>query len=97
MRVLGDDALVRENLERQPRRMVRADTASATKDAVVFYADAARSLADTGCCRVVICVHPEELQDREGHPPSQENTAEREEDAWSDHHAGRTTSRPRTC
>ncbi|CAM5291134.1 hypothetical protein SVIOM74S_09574 [Streptomyces violarus] len=77
--------------------MVRADTVSATKDAVVFYANAARSLADTGRCRVVICSRPEELQGREGHPPSQESTAEHEEDAWSDHHAGRTTSRPRTC
>ncbi|MFJ2915564.1 hypothetical protein ACIO8F_40755 [Streptomyces sp. NPDC087228] len=70
-----DDALVREIPERQLRRMV-----CATKDAVDFYADAARCLADTGRCRVVICARPEELQDREGHPPSQESTAEREED-----------------
>ncbi|MCT9137650.1 hypothetical protein [Streptomyces violarus] len=89
-----DDALVREIPERQLRRMVRADTVSATKDAVVFYA--ARSLADIGRYRVVICARPKELQGREGHPPSRESTAEHEEDAWSDHHAGRKTSRP-TC
>ncbi|MFE3030871.1 hypothetical protein ACFXKY_04420 [Streptomyces canus] len=75
-----DDALVREIPERQLRRLARADTASATADAVEMYADAARSLADTGRCRVVICARPEELHDREEHPPSEENRAEREED-----------------
>ncbi|MFJ3421487.1 hypothetical protein ACIPN8_34645 [Streptomyces sp. NPDC086082] len=74
-----DDALVREIPERQLRRLARADTASATKDAVDLYADAARSLAETGRCRVVICARPEELQDREEHPPSEESRAEREE------------------
>ncbi|WP_327312445.1 argonaute/piwi family protein [Streptomyces sp. NBC_01235] len=75
-----DDTLVREIPERQLRRLARADTASATADAVEMYADAARSLADTGRCRVVICARPEELHDREEHPPSEENRAEREED-----------------
>lgn len=75
-----DDTLVREIPERQLRRIVPADPVSATKDAVDFYADTARSQADTGRCRVVIRARPEELQDRKGHPPSQESAAEREED-----------------
>ncbi|MFF7189817.1 hypothetical protein ACFZAR_32345 [Streptomyces sp. NPDC008222] len=75
-----DDALVREIPERQLRRLARADIASATADAVDLYADAARSLAETGRCRVIICARPEELQDREDHPPSEETAAEREED-----------------
>ncbi|MER5357015.1 hypothetical protein [Streptomyces sp. NPDC002785] len=45
-----------------------------------MYADAARSLAETGRCRVVICARPEELQDREEQPPSEESAAERIED-----------------
>ncbi|MFK0159974.1 hypothetical protein ACIQVK_48900 [Streptomyces sp. NPDC090493] len=75
-----DDALVREIPERQLRRLSRADAASATKDAVEMYADAARSLTETGRCRVVICARPEELQDCEDHPPSEDTTTEREVD-----------------
>ncbi|MEH0502179.1 hypothetical protein [Streptomyces scabiei] len=75
-----DDTLVREIPERQLRRLARADTASATADAVEMYAEAARSLTETGRCRVVICARPEELQDREEHPPSEETTTEREEE-----------------
>ncbi|WP_406391165.1 hypothetical protein OG806_07200 [Streptomyces sp. NBC_00882] len=75
-----DDALVREIPERHLRRLARADTASATADAVEIYADAARSLAETGRCRVIICARPEELQDREDPPPSEEATSDREDD-----------------
>ncbi|NJP69928.1 hypothetical protein [Streptomyces sp. C1-2] len=75
-----DDALVREIPERQLRRLARADIASATAEAVELYADAARSLAETGRCRVIICARPEELQDREDRPPSEEPTADREEE-----------------
>ncbi|WP_155058457.1 argonaute/piwi family protein [Streptomyces blattellae] len=74
-----DDALVREIPERQLRRLARADTVSATADAVEIYADAARSLAETGRCRVIICARPEELQDREDHPPSEEAAPDHEE------------------
>ncbi|MGW3667167.1 argonaute/piwi family protein [Streptomyces sp. NPDC005141] len=73
-----DDALVREIPERQLRRLARADIASATADAVALYADAARSLAETGRCRVIICARPEELQDREDRPSSEEAAGERE-------------------
>lgn len=73
-----DDALVREIPERQLRRLARADIASATANAVEIYADTARSLAETGRCRVVICARPDELNDREDHPPSMGDTAEQE-------------------
>ncbi|MER7693623.1 hypothetical protein [Streptomyces sp. NPDC097610] len=75
-----DDALVREIPERQLRRLARADIASATADAVEIYADAARSLAETGRCRVIICARPEELQDREDRPSSEEAAGDREEE-----------------
>lgn len=75
-----DDALVREISERQLRRLARADVAAATTDAVEIYADAARSLAETGRCRVVICARPDELNDHEDRQPAAED-----EDA-SDHH-----------
>lgn len=68
-----DDALVREIPERQLRRLARADTASATAEAVEIYADAARSLAETGRCRVIVCARPEELLDREARPPAAED------------------------
>lgn len=74
-----DDALVREIPERQLRRLARADIASATGEAVELYADAARSLAETGRCRVVICARPDELQDREDRPPLDNTTAQEEE------------------
>lgn len=75
-----DDAVVREISERQLRRLASADIASATTEAVNIYADAARSLAETGRCRAVICARPEELNDREDRPPSSESPAEHEEE-----------------
>ncbi|MFD8736560.1 hypothetical protein ACFV06_16825 [Streptomyces sp. NPDC059618] len=82
-----DDALVREIPERQLRRLARADIASATAEAVELYADAGRSLAETGRCRVIICARPEELHDREDHPPSAETTTDRQEEQGA-HEAG---------
>jgi hypothetical protein len=91
-----DDALVREIPDRQLRRMVRADTVSATKDGRFLR----RRRPVPGRHRALPrrdLRPPGRAPDREGHPPAQESTAENEEDTWSDHHAGRTTSRPRTC
>lgn len=68
-----DDVLVREIPERRLRRLARADIASATAEAVEVYADAARSLAETGRCRVIVCARPEELLDREVRPPTAED------------------------
>lgn len=77
-----DEALVREIPERQLRRLARADITSATTEAVEIYADAARSLAETGRCRVIICARPEELLDRETRPPATEDDgAEYDEEA----------------
>ena len=77
-----DDALIREIPERQLRHLARSDVASATTDAVEIYADAARSLAETGRCRVVICARPDELNDRETRPPTavDEDASDHEEE-----------------
>lgn len=64
-----DDSLVREISDRQLRLLARADVTSAIADAVEIYADAARSLAETGRSRVVICARPDELKDHENRPP----------------------------
>jgi hypothetical protein len=74
-----DDALVREIPERQLRRLARANIASATAEAVEIYADAGRSLAETGRCRVVVCARPDELHDREDRPPEDDTTEHNEE------------------
>jgi hypothetical protein len=84
-----DDALVREIPERQLRRLARADVASATTEAVAIYADAARSLTETGRCRVVICARPEELLDRENRPPpAEDDTADHDEEPAERESAG---------
>ncbi|MFC4034750.1 hypothetical protein ACFO3J_25265 [Streptomyces polygonati] len=75
-----DDSLVREIPERQLRRLARTDFASATAEAVEIYADAARSLAETGRCRVVICARPEELNDSEDRPPAAGGASEHDEE-----------------
>jgi hypothetical protein len=83
-----DDALVRVISERQLRRLARVDVASATTEAVEIYADAARSLAETGRCRVMICARPEELNDRQDRPPSTEEDAPEHEEGQDEHEAG---------
>jgi hypothetical protein len=66
--LLFDDALVREIPERQLRRLARADVTSAVAEAADLYTEAARSLAETGRCRVIICARPDELHDHDGTP-----------------------------
>lgn len=78
--LIFDDALTREIPERHLRRLARADVASAIADAVEIYADGARSLAETGRCRVVICARPDELNDHVDRPPSTEGAADDEEE-----------------
>lgn len=81
-----DDALVREIPERQLRRLAGGDVAAATAEAVEIYGDAARSLAETGRCRVVICARPDELNDREDRPPpAEEEVAAERHDEQDDH------------
>jgi hypothetical protein len=60
-----DDALVREIPERQLRRLARADVTSAITEAAGLYTDAARSLAETGRPRVIICARPDQLHDHD--------------------------------
>lgn len=73
-----DDALIREIPERQLRRLAQAG-ASATADAVQVYAGAARVLAETGRCRIVICARPDELNDGQDRQPSAWGDAEHED------------------
>lgn len=79
-KLVFDDALVREIPERQLRRLARADIVSATAEAVQVYSDAARSLNETGRCRVIVCARPEELLDREVRPPATEEDAAEHDD-----------------
>jgi len=78
-----DDALVREIPERQLRRLARADVTSAVAEAAELYTEAARSLAETGRCRVIICARPDELHDHDGTPPPDDGE-ETEPDADDD-------------
>lgn len=63
-----DDTLVREIPERQMRRLAKADVASAIAEAADLYTDAARSLSETGRCRVLICARPDELHEHDDAP-----------------------------
>jgi hypothetical protein len=63
-----DDALVREVTERQLRKLAKADVKAAIADAADLYTDAARSLAESGRCRVVICARPDEIRDHDDEP-----------------------------
>lgn len=76
-----DDALVREIPERQLRRLARADVGSAIAEAANVYADAARSLADTGRPRVIICARPDELHDHDNTATVDDDGSESGEDA----------------
>jgi hypothetical protein len=66
--LLFDDALVREIPERQLRKLATADVKAAVAEAAGLYADAARSLAETGRCRVVICARPDEIREHDDEP-----------------------------
>ena len=63
-----DDALVREIPERQLRRLAKADVKAAIAEGAGLYADAARSLAETGRCRVILCARPDEIREHESEP-----------------------------
>ena len=60
-----DDALVREIPERQLRRLATADVKAAIAEGADLYADAARSLAETGRCRVILCARPDEIREHD--------------------------------
>ncbi len=58
-----DDSLVRELPDQTLRRFTASPSASSVSEAADLYADAARSLSETGRCRVIICARPDELGD----------------------------------
>jgi hypothetical protein len=66
--LLFDDALVREIPERQLRKLAKANVKAAIGEAADLYVGAARSLAESGRCRVIICARPEEIREYEDEP-----------------------------
>ncbi len=65
-----DDALAREIPDRQLRLLAKTDVKAAIAEGAALYADAARSLAETGRCRVILCARPEEIREHESEPPA---------------------------
>ena len=96
-----DDALVREIPDRQLRLLAKADVKAAIAEGAGLYADAARSLAETGRCRVILCARPEEIREHDSEPPAPGGggnaDGEEEQDAETPRSAGTSTtcSRPR--
>jgi hypothetical protein len=82
-----DDALVREIPDRQLRQLAKADVKAAIAEGVGLYTDAARSLAESGRCRVVICARPDEIREHDD-PPSPEGAQDTETDDPEDQDVG---------
>ena len=72
-----DDALVREIPDRQLRLLAQADVKAAIAEGAALYADAARSLAETGRCRVILCARPEEIREHDTEPPRRQRRRRR--------------------
>jgi len=54
---------------------------AAVAEGAGLYADAARSLAETGRCRVILCARPEEIREHDSEPPAPGEDADGEEQA----------------
>jgi hypothetical protein len=65
-----DDALVREIPDRQLRLLAKANVQAAVAEGAGLYAEAARSVAETGRCRVILCARPEEIHENNGERPT---------------------------
>jgi hypothetical protein len=65
-----DDALVRETPDRQLRLLAKANVKAAIAEGAGMYADAARSVAETGRCRAILCAHPEKIREHDSQPPA---------------------------
>ena len=65
-----DDGLIREIPDRDLRRLAKADVRAAVAEAAGLYMSAAKSLCETGRCRVLICARPDELHDDSELPSS---------------------------
>ena len=95
-----DDALVREIPDRQLRMLAKADVKAAIAEGAGLYADAARSLAETGRCRVILCARPEEIREHDSEPPAPPDDGDADSDggAGDDRRSAGTSttcSRPR--
>lgn len=75
-----DDALIREIPDRQLRTLAKTDVKVAIAEGADLYADAARSLAETGRCRVILCARPEEIREHDSEPPAPGEDADGEEE-----------------
>jgi hypothetical protein len=76
-----DDALVREIPERQLRKLAKADVKAAIAEAADLYTNAARSLAESGRCRVIICARPDEIREHDDEPgPDDDEDADDHDD-----------------
>lgn len=73
-----DDALVRELPDQTLRRFTASPNPSSVAETADLYADAARSLSETGRCRVIVCARPDELDDTlaDSRPAEEESATE---------------------
>jgi len=90
-----DGSLIREIPDRQLRQLAKADVKTAVTEGADLYTEAARSLGETGRCRVLICARPDELhEDADSHgvvdsgedPTGEPDTDQVEPDLGSDFH-----------
>jgi hypothetical protein len=75
-----DDTLVREIPDRQLRRLAAADVKAAIAEGAGLYANEARSLAETGRCRVILCARPDEIREHDSDPPGPRDSDEADGD-----------------
>lgn len=77
-----DDSLVREIPDRDLRQLAKSDVSAAVKYGADLYMAAAKSLSDTGRCRVILCARPDELKDESGEslPDHEEQDDEEEQE-----------------
>lgn len=75
-----DDALTREIPGRQLRTLANTDVKTAIAEGAGLYADAARSLAETSRCRVILCARPEEIREHDSEPPVPVENADGDEE-----------------
>jgi hypothetical protein len=78
--IVFDDSLVREIPDRSVRLFAGRASPSLLASAVELYSDEARSLSETGRCRVIICARPDELDDE----PAESDTGEENGDDAED-------------
>lgn len=82
--LLFDDSLTREIPDRDLRQLAKSDVSAAVKYGVALYMAAAKSLTDTGRCRIIVCARPEELDEEPHGVRATAEDGEEDEDAPGD-------------